>query len=175
MDCAEAYLKHCLLHVLEHCDEDLAFFEKNVTKDNLRERLRQVATTQFARITYTEAVEHVLAANKTFEYPVEWGSDLQSEHERYLTEEVFKNTPVIVRDYPKGVKAFYMRENEDGKTVAAMVRGLRGCSPIEGGRGEVAGRFCLTCVFLQTGGRRACRFCYFFFSFRRERQEDVSL
>ena len=120
MDCAEAYLKHCLSHVLEHCDEDLAFFEKNVSKDNLRERLRQVATVPFARITYTEAVDHVLKADKTFEFPVEWGCDLQSEHERYLTEEVFKNTPVIVRDYPKGVKAFYMRENEDGKTVAAM-------------------------------------------------------
>ena len=120
MDCAEAYLKHCLLHVLEHCDEDLEFFEKNIAKDNLRERLRSVATQQFARITYTEAVEHVLAADKKFEFPVEWGCDLQSEHERYLTEEVFKNTPVIVRDYPKAVKAFYMRENEDGKTVAAM-------------------------------------------------------
>ena len=106
--------------MLEHCDEDLAFFEKNISKDNLRERLRQVATVPFARITYTEAVDHVLKADKTFEFPVEWGCDLQSEHERYLTEEVFKNTPVIVRDYPKGVKAFYMRENEDGKTVAAM-------------------------------------------------------
>lgn len=65
-------------------------------------------------------MEHVLAAERKFEFPVKWGSDLQSEHERYLTEEVFKNTPVIVRDYPKAVKAFYMRENEDGKTVAAM-------------------------------------------------------
>ena len=120
MDCAEAYLKHCLTHVLEHCDEDLEFFEKNISKDDLRERLRGVATSDFARITYTEAVDHVLKAKKKFEFPVEWGCDLQSEHERYLTEEVFKNTPVIVRDYPKGVKAFYMRENEDGKTVAAM-------------------------------------------------------
>ena len=119
MDCAEAYLKHCLTHVLEHCDEDLEFFE-NISKDDLRERLRGVATSDFARITYTEAVDHVLKAKKKFEFPVEWGCDLQSEHERYLTEEVFKNTPVIVRDYPKGVKAFYMRENEDGKTVAAM-------------------------------------------------------
>jgi asparaginyl-tRNA synthetase len=120
MDCAEAYLKHCISHVLEHCDEDLEFFEKNVSKDNLRERLRGVATTPFARITYTEAVEHVLSAKKKFEFPVEWGSDLQSEHERYICEEVFKDVPVIVRDYPKGVKAFYMRENDDGKTVAAM-------------------------------------------------------
>ncbi len=120
MDCAEAYLKHCLAHVLEHCDEDLEFFEKNISKDNLRERLRGVATSDFARITYTEAVDHVLKAKKKFEFPVEWGCDLQSEHERYLTEEVFKNRPVIVRDYPKAVKAFYMRENDDGKTVAAM-------------------------------------------------------
>lgn len=120
MDCAEAYLKHCLTHVLEHCDEDLEFFEKNISKDNLRERLRGVATSDFARITYTEAVDHVLKAKKKFEFPVEWGCDLQSEHERYLTEEVFKNRPVIVRDYPKAVKAFYMRENDDGKTVAAM-------------------------------------------------------
>lgn len=120
MDCAEAYLKYCINHVLEHCDEDLEFFEKNVAKDNLRERLRGVASQEFARITYTEAVEHVLAAKKKFEFPVEWGSDLQSEHERYITEEVFKDRPVIVRDYPKDIKAFYMRLNDDNKTVAAM-------------------------------------------------------
>lgn len=120
MDCAEAYLKYCINHVLEHCDEDLEFFEKNVSKDNLRERLRNVASQEFARITYTQAVEHILAAKKKFEYPVEWGSDLQSEHERYITEEVYKNRPVIVRDYPKDIKAFYMRLNDDNKTVAAM-------------------------------------------------------
>jgi len=116
----QAYLKHCISHVLEHCQEDLEFFEKFVSKDDLRERLAGVVAQDFARITYTEAVNHVLKANKKFEYPVEWGCDLQSEHERYLTEEVFKNRPVIVRDYPKAVKAFYMRENEDGNTVAAM-------------------------------------------------------
>jgi len=120
MDCAEAYLKYCLNHVLEHCDEDLEFFEKNITKDNLRERLRSVASQEFARITYTEAVEHVKNAKKKFEYPCEWGSDLQSEHERYISEEVFKDRPVIVRDYPKDIKAFYMRLNDDKKTVAAM-------------------------------------------------------
>ena len=137
MDCAEAYLKHCVLHVLEHCDEDLEFFEKNISKDNLRERLRSVATQDFARITYTEAVEHVLAAiesgAKKFEFPVEWGSDLQSEHERYLTEVVFKGQPVIVRDYPKKIKAFYMRENEDGKTVAAMDMLVPGVGELMGG------------------------------------------
>ena len=120
MDCAEAYLKYCLNHVLENCDEDLAFFEKNISKDNLRERLRSVATQEFARITYTEAVDHILNAKKKFEFPIKWGADLQSEHERYITEEVFKNRPVIVRDYPKDIKAFYMRLNDDNKTVAAM-------------------------------------------------------
>jgi asparaginyl-tRNA synthetase len=120
MDCAEAYLKYCLNHVLEHCNEDLEFFEKNISKDNLRERLRNVASQEFARITYTEAVEHVLNAKKKFEFPIEWGSDLQSEHERYISEEVFKDRPVIVRDYPKDIKAFYMRLNDDNKTVAAM-------------------------------------------------------
>ena len=137
MDCAEAYLKHCVLHVLEHCDEDLEFFETNISKDNLRERLRAVATQDFARITYTEAVEHVLHAIETgakkFEFPVEWGSDLQSEHERYLTEVVFKGQPVIVRDYPKQIKAFYMRENEDGKTVAAMDMLVPGVGELMGG------------------------------------------
>ena len=120
MDCAEAYLKYCLNHVLEHCDEDLAFFEANISKDNLRERLRNVASQEFVRITYTEAVEHIQKATKKFEFPCEWGSDLQSEHERYISEEVFKDRPVIVRDYPKDIKAFYMRLNDDNKTVAAM-------------------------------------------------------
>ena len=120
MDCAEAYLKYCLNHVLEHCDEDLAFFEKNISKDNLRERLRNVASSEFVRITYTEAVDYVKSAKKKFEFPIEWGSDLQSEHERYISEEVFKDRPVIVRDYPKDIKAFYMRLNDDNKTVAAM-------------------------------------------------------
>jgi asparaginyl-tRNA synthetase len=120
MDCAEAYLKHCITHVLKHCDEDLQFFEKNISKDNLKERLQNVVDQDFARITYTEAVEHVLSAKKKFEFPIQWGSDLQSEHERYISEEVYKDRPVIVRDYPKDIKAFYMRANDDGKTVAAM-------------------------------------------------------
>lgn len=138
MDCAEAYLKFCVRHVLDHCDEDLEFFEKNIAKEpGLRERLRLVASQDFARITYTEAVEHVSLAidsgAKKFEFPVEWGSDLQSEHERYLTEVVFKNQPVIVRDYPKAIKAFYMRENEDGKTVAAMDVLVPGVGELMGG------------------------------------------
>lgn len=97
------------------------FFEK--TTPGLRERLTAVAERPFARITYTAAVEALhaaIAGGRKFEYPVEWGRDLQSEHERYLTEEVHKGTPVIVYNYPKGCKAFYMRLNDDNKTVAAM-------------------------------------------------------
>jgi len=123
MNCAEAYLKHCLSAVLSRCDEDLAFFER--TTPGLRERLAAMADVArpFARITYTEAVEHLTkaaASGRKFEYAAAWGKDLQSEHERYLCEEVFGGAPVIVRDYPKECKAFYMRMNEDGKTVAAM-------------------------------------------------------
>ena len=123
MNCAEAYLKHCLAAVLARCDEDLAFFER--TTPGLRERLAAMADVArpFARITYTEAVEHLTkaaAAGRKFEYAAAWGKDLQSEHERFLCEEVFGGAPVIVRDYPKECKAFYMRMNEDGKTVAAM-------------------------------------------------------
>ena len=123
MDCAEAYLKHCLRAALAQCDEDLVFFER--TTPGLRERLAAIADPgrPFARITYTEAVEQLTAAVKgghAFEYSPEWGRDLQSEHERYLCEVVHGGAPVIVRDYPKQCKAFYMRGNEDGRTVAAM-------------------------------------------------------
>ena len=123
MDCAEAYLKHCLRTALAQCDEDLAFFER--TTPGLRERLAAIADAgrPFARITYTEAVEQLTAAvvgGHKFEYTPEWGRDLQSEHERYLCEVVHGGAPVIVRDYPKQCKAFYMRGNPDGRTVAAM-------------------------------------------------------
>jgi asparaginyl-tRNA synthetase len=124
MDCAEAYLKHAVAAVLARCDEDLAFFEA-AGQEGLRGRLRAIADPQrpFARITYTEAIQHIeaaVAAGRKFEYPAAWGRDLQSEHERYLCEEVYANAPVIVRDYPKQCKAFYMRANADGTTVAAM-------------------------------------------------------
>ena len=117
--CAEAYLQHCVRHVLEHCGEDLAFFDARIEK-GLLERLRAVAEGPFARITYTEAVERLQASGAKFEYPVEWGCDLQSEHERWLTEVAFKGVPVAVTDYPKDIKAFYMRLNDDGRTVAAV-------------------------------------------------------
>lgn len=118
MDCAEAYIKYVVNYLLTHCQEDMEFFNKHVSTD-LIERLEQVATVPFERATYTYAVRVLEKSNKTFEYPVKWGLDLQSEHERYLAEEFFKK-PVILTDYPKQIKAFYMRSNDDGKTVAAM-------------------------------------------------------
>ncbi len=118
MECAESYLKFCVNYLLEHCKEDLAFFDQFIEK-GLIERLQTVATAPFAHIPYTEAIEILKKAPKQFEFPVEWGTDLQSEHERYLAEEFCKK-PVIITDYPAQIKAFYMRANPDGKTVAAM-------------------------------------------------------
>ncbi len=118
MECAESYLKFCIRYALEHCMEDLQFFDKFV-ENGLLERLRHVAETPFAALTYTEAVDILQKADRKFEFPVAWGSDLQSEHERYLSEEHCKK-PVIVTNYPAAIKAFYMRANDDGKTVAAM-------------------------------------------------------
>ena len=118
MDCAEAYLKHVLGYVLQNCAEDMEFFDKFVSPGVL-ERLQHITSTPFERVSYTEAVSILEKADKVFEFPVQWGLDLQSEHERYLAEEYFRK-PVIVTDYPKEIKAFYMRSNDDGKTVAAM-------------------------------------------------------
>jgi asparaginyl-tRNA synthetase len=118
MDCAEAYLKYILKYTLEQCPEDMQFFDQLISP-GLIERLQQVINTPFERVTYTQAIEILEKSRKKFEYPVKWGLDLQSEHERYLAEEHFKK-PVILTDYPKEIKAFYMRANEDGKTVAAM-------------------------------------------------------
>ncbi|HSX10170.1 MAG TPA: asparagine--tRNA ligase [Chlamydiales bacterium] len=118
MECAEAYLKFCVHYVLEHCKEDLQFFDQFIEK-GLIERLQNVVATPFAHFTYTQAIDILKKAPKTFEFPVEWGADLQSEHERYLAEEYSKK-PVILTDYPAAIKAFYMRANTDGKTVAAM-------------------------------------------------------
>jgi len=118
MDLAEAYLKYVLNYLFEHCMNDLEFFDKFIEK-GLLERLKHIVETPFERITYTQAVEILEKTSKNFEFPVKWGSDLQSEHERYLTEEYFKK-PVIVTGYPKEIKAFYMRINDDNKTVAAM-------------------------------------------------------
>lgn len=118
MDSAEAYLKYVLKYVLENCIEDLEFFDKFIS-NGLIERLQQVVETPFERLTYTKAIDILEKCGKSFEYPVSWGTDLQSEHERYLAEEHFKK-PVILTDYPSKIKSFYMRENDDGKTVAAM-------------------------------------------------------
>ena len=118
MDLAEAYIKHVCRALLESCPEDMAFFNKWVDTTTL-ETLDQVVSQEFERITYSEAVEILGASAVDFEFPVEWGRDLQSEHERFLTETHFQK-PVIVRDYPRGIKAFYMRLNDDERTVAAM-------------------------------------------------------
>lgn len=118
MDCAEAYLKYIFNYVLQNCQEDIQFFDKFVS-EGLIERLQKVVDTPFERATYTYAVRILEKANKPFEYPVSWGVDLQSEHERFLSEEYFSK-PVIITDYPKTIKAFYMRANDDDKTVAAM-------------------------------------------------------
>jgi len=118
MECAQSYLKFCVQYVLEHCKEDLEFFDKFI-ENGLIARLQQVAESSFVHLTYSDAIEILLKSPKQFEFPVQWGSDLQSEHERYLAEEHCKK-PVILTDYPAKIKAFYMRANDDGKTVAAM-------------------------------------------------------
>ncbi len=118
MECAEAYLKFVLNYLLQNCQEDMEFFEKFIS-NGLIERLKHIVETPFERASYTYVVRILEKANKPFEFPVKWGLDLQAEHERYLTEEFF-NKPVIITDYPKQIKAFYMRANDDEKTVAAM-------------------------------------------------------
>ncbi len=118
MDCAEDFLKYVTRYVLAHCAEDMEFFDAFIEK-GLIDRLKHVVDSPFARFTYTEAIEILKKSNKPFEFPVEWGIDLQSEHERYLAEEHCKK-PVILTNYPQKIKAFYMRANDDGKTVAAM-------------------------------------------------------
>lgn len=130
-DLAEEYIKFMFEYVLEHCVEDLEFFDKWI-EEGLLARINAIASSEFLRITYTEAVRALEKAKTSFEFPVNWGSDLQSEHERYLTEVVF-DQPVIVTDYPKDIKAFYMRRNDDGKTVAAMDVLLPGVGEIVGG------------------------------------------
>ena len=119
-DCqlAEDFVKHCLRVVLDECSEDLEFFDKRIDK-GLIARLQHVVGSDFARVSYTEAVETLQKSGRKFEYPVEWGANLQAEHERYLTEEAI-GKPTFVVDYPKSIKAFYMRRNDDDKTVAAM-------------------------------------------------------
>jgi len=117
MDLAEEMLKYLISYVLEHCLDDLQFLNERYDKE-LLERLRSVTGKKFARITYTTAVDLLIKSGKKFEYPVKWGSDLQKEHETYLVEE--HKAPVIITDYPKDIKAFYMKQNDDGKTVRGM-------------------------------------------------------
>lgn len=128
---AEAMLKYVIRYVLEHAPEEMKFFNEFIDK-GLIQRLEHVANSDFAHVTYTEAVRILEAHNDEFDYKVHWGSDLQTEHERYLTEKEFKR-PVFVTDYPKEIKAFYMKLNEDGKTVAAMDCLVPGIGEIIGG------------------------------------------
>ena len=131
MNIAEELVKYIINYVLKKAPEEMAFFNSFIDK-SLFDRLNNVANSEFGRITYTEAVDILQKSGASFQYPVEWGIDLQTEHERYLTEKVFKK-PIFVTDYPKAIKAFYMRENEDGKTVAAADLLVPGVGEIVGG------------------------------------------
>ena len=131
MELAEEMIKYIINYVLENAPEEMKFFSEFIDK-GLLERLDNIANSSFGKITYTEAVAMLKESKKEFQFPVEWGIDLQTEHERYITEEIFKK-PVFVTDYPKGIKAFYMRMNEDEKTVAAMDLLVPGVGEIIGG------------------------------------------
>ncbi|KAJ7252339.1 hypothetical protein O6H91_Y419600, partial [Diphasiastrum complanatum] len=119
MACASAYLQYVVKYILDNCKEDMEFFSTWIEKD-LTTRLTNVAEKEIIHVTYSDVIDILSKAKKKFEFPVKWGCDLQSEHERYIAEDAFEGSPVIVTDYPKDIKAFYMRENDDGKTVAAM-------------------------------------------------------
>jgi asparaginyl-tRNA synthetase len=131
MDTAEAMTKYVIRYVLENCPDEMAFFNQFVDK-GLIERLELVANSEFGRLSYTDAVEILKKNNNKFQFPVEWGVDIQTEHERYLTEVVYKK-PVFVTDYPKEIKSFYMKQNPDGKTVAAADMLVPGIGELIGG------------------------------------------
>ena len=131
MDLAEDMMKYVLSYVMERCPKEMAFFNQFIDK-GLIERLELVASSDFARVTYTDAIELLKKNNDNFQYKVEWGTDLQTEHERYLTEQIFKK-PVFVTDYPKEIKSFYMKQNPDGKTVAAADMLVPGIGELIGG------------------------------------------
>ncbi len=131
MDLAEGMLKYIIRFVLENAPEEMNFFNQFVDK-GLLDRLNGILNSEFARVTYTEAVEILEKNNDSFDYKVFWGCDLQTEHERYLTEQIYKK-PVFVTDYPKEIKAFYMKLNPDGKTVAAVDCLVPGIGEIIGG------------------------------------------
>ena len=131
MDLAEDMIKYIISYVMENCKQELEFFNRFIDK-GLLERLKNVKDNDFVRISYTKAIELLEQSEKAFEYPVSWGIDLQTEHERYLTEEVY-GRPVFVTDYPREIKAFYMRLNDDNKTVAAMDMLVPGIGELIGG------------------------------------------
>ena len=131
MDLAEEMVRYIVKYVMDECPEEIDFFDQRIDK-GLKDRLNHLLSSDFERITYTKAVEILKEAKVDFEYPVEWGIDLQTEHERYITEKVF-NKPVFVTDYPKDIKAFYMRMNDDNKTVAAMDLLVPGVGELIGG------------------------------------------
>lgn len=118
MKVAEEFIKYIFAHVLENCADDMDFFDQHISK-GVVENLQSIVKSSFEHVTYTRAVEEIEKSGAKFEFPVSWGTDLQSEHEKFLTEEIFKK-PIIVTDYPKEIKAFYMKLNDDGKTVRAM-------------------------------------------------------
>lgn len=124
-------IQYIIRHVMENCAQELEFFNSFVDK-TLLDRLQKLAASEYREVPYTEAVELLKKADVEFKYPVEWGCDLQTEHERYLTEQVF-GCPIFVTDYPKEIKSFYMRLNDDGKTVAAMDLLVPGVGEIIGG------------------------------------------
>lgn len=130
MDLAEEMMKYIISYVLENAPEEMGFFQQFIDP-NLMERLQNILHSDFGRITYTDAIKELEKVNDQFEFPVHWGTDLQTEHERYLSEKIF-GKPVFVTDYPKEIKAFYMKENPDGKTVAA-------CDLLVPGIGEIIG------------------------------------
>ena len=131
MDLAEEMIKYIFSYVIEHCPEEMQFFNKFID-NGLLERLNHVINSDFARITYTDAIKELEKHNDEFEFKVSWGVDLQTEHERYLCEKIYKK-PVFVKDYPKDIKAFYMKQNSDGKTVAAADLLVPGIGEIIGG------------------------------------------
>ena len=131
MDTAEAMIKYVIKYVMAECPRELEFFNKFIDK-GLLDRLNSLVSSDFGRITYTDAVEKLKECGHEFEYPVFWGMDMQTEHERYLTEQIF-GKPVFVTDYPKEIKAFYMRQNDDGKTVAAADMLVPGVGELIGG------------------------------------------
>ena len=131
MELARDMLKFVISYVLKTCPDDMSFFNNFIDK-GLLERLNNIVSSEFGHVTYTEAVEILKEHNDEFEYPVYWGCDLQTEHERYLTEKIYKK-PVFVTDYPKEIKAFYMRQNDDGKTVQGMDLLVPGVGEIIGG------------------------------------------